>query len=207
MTSPLPGPSVFQDLTTTCGGDVYTVPPGKELVAEYFSAWVPNPENDQITAAEGYFAVDGTLMLLPVKFELQAFDTFAASEAVHYVSRPVPALASRSIWKERRPAPSGFCSAATYSRLKKWAAEATAAEWERQARAQGRYRDHGLMFVWRAGRTALPARCRANFPRFQSLSGYRRTPVRLAGLASRDALSAQVPADIRCFVWPCHRRH
>jgi hypothetical protein len=77
--------SVFQDLTTTCGGDVYTVPPGEELVAEYFSAWVPNPENDQITAAEGYFAVDGTLMLLPVKFESQAFDTFAASEAVHYV--------------------------------------------------------------------------------------------------------------------------
>ncbi len=77
--------SVFQDLTTTCGGDVYTVPPGKELVAEYVSAWVPNPQNDQITAAEGYFAVDGTLTLLPVKFEPQAFDTFAASEAVHYV--------------------------------------------------------------------------------------------------------------------------
>jgi hypothetical protein len=77
--------SVFQDLTTTCRGDVYTVPPGKELVAEYFSAWVPNPTNNPITAAEGYFAVDGTLMLLPVKFERQAFDTFAASEAVHYV--------------------------------------------------------------------------------------------------------------------------
>jgi hypothetical protein len=76
--------SVVQELTTTCRGDVYTVPAGKELVVEYLSAWVPDTVGNP-TAAEGFFEVEGTLMLLPVKFERQAFDTFAASEAVHYV--------------------------------------------------------------------------------------------------------------------------
>jgi hypothetical protein len=79
--------TVFQDLTTVCGGDVYTVPAGKKLVVEYLSAWVPDTVGDP-TAAEGYFNVADTERLLPVIFERQAFDEFAASETVHYAFPP-----------------------------------------------------------------------------------------------------------------------
>jgi hypothetical protein len=73
----------FQNLTTVCGGDVYTVPAGKKLVVEYLGAWVP-PVDGNPTAAQGYFNVPDTAMLLPVVFERQAFSQFSASDAVHY---------------------------------------------------------------------------------------------------------------------------
>jgi hypothetical protein len=79
--------TLFEDLSNICSGDLYTVPAGRKLVVEYLSAWVPDTVGDP-TAAEGFVNVADTDMLLPVRFERQAFDEFSASEAVHYAFPP-----------------------------------------------------------------------------------------------------------------------
>jgi hypothetical protein len=72
-----------------CGGALYTVPAGKQLVVKYISAFgiVINATS---AAGEINYAVTGenTAVELPVVFQAQGPDVFAASESVNFVVPP-----------------------------------------------------------------------------------------------------------------------
>jgi len=77
-----------EQLSTDCGGLLYTVPTGKQLVVNYISAFASVAG---ATSASGEISADTNQaigLLLPVVFQNQAFHVFSASEAVHYVIPP-----------------------------------------------------------------------------------------------------------------------
>jgi hypothetical protein len=78
--------SCIADLSDTCGGTLYTVPAGKQLVVKYISAFGSNAAG--ATSGVGYVTAESGNTLLPVVFEKQYFDDFSASESVNYVVPP-----------------------------------------------------------------------------------------------------------------------
>jgi hypothetical protein len=80
----------FADLTDTCGGDLYTVPAGKQLVIKYISGFGNAITGSPPTNASGiiYTGDTPTNDMLTVVFQEQAHHTFSTSESVNYVVPP-----------------------------------------------------------------------------------------------------------------------
>lgn len=78
-------------LTDTCGGSLYTVPAGKQLVVKYISVFGFNAD---ATSGVGYITAAGNNsdlpngILLPVVLQKQYIDDFSGSESVNYVVPP-----------------------------------------------------------------------------------------------------------------------
>jgi hypothetical protein len=78
-------------LTDTCGGVLYTVPAGKQLVVKYISVFGSNAD---ATSGVGYITAAGNDsqlpigILLPVVLQKQYIDDFSGSESVDYVVPP-----------------------------------------------------------------------------------------------------------------------
>jgi hypothetical protein len=80
----------FADLTDTCGGHLYTVPAGKQLVIKYISGFGNAITGNPPTNASGiiYTGDTPTNDTLTVVFQEQAHHTFSTSESVNYVVPP-----------------------------------------------------------------------------------------------------------------------
>jgi hypothetical protein len=78
-------------LSDTCGGTLYTVPAGKQLVVKYISVFGFNAD---ATSGVGYVVAAGNNsdlpegILLPVVLQKQYIDDFSGSESVNYVVPP-----------------------------------------------------------------------------------------------------------------------
>jgi len=83
--------SCIADLSDTCGGTLYTVPAGKQLVVKYISAFASVSDATSATSGVGYITADigqPVNALLPVIFEKQYLDDFSGSESVNYILGP-----------------------------------------------------------------------------------------------------------------------
>jgi hypothetical protein len=76
----------FQELSSQCGGSVYTVPRGKTLVIKYIASRATSPG---ATQADGFFYVTTDATELPLVYRHTMTDSagtaiFEASESIHY---------------------------------------------------------------------------------------------------------------------------
>lgn len=87
-------PGYQNDSGSLCGGPVYTVPDGKDLVVMYIGAFADGTNSSPGGARGWLYTGDGSV-LLPFVYQSQTTneagfgqDSFAASDAVHYVFGP-----------------------------------------------------------------------------------------------------------------------
>jgi len=87
-------PGYQNDSGSLCGGPVYTVPDGKDLVVMYIGAFADGTNSSPGGARGWLYTGDGSV-LLPFVYQSQTTneagfgqDSFAASDAVHYAFGP-----------------------------------------------------------------------------------------------------------------------